>query len=224
MLTDTLASLPSAEDYSSQSGIHPLIAQRRTRRAFSSRLVEPETLRTLLEAARWAPSSMNEQPWRFIIARREKPPEFERLLQCLLEFNIRWAQHAPVLMLAIAKLSFTATGEGNRHALYDVGQAMAALTYQASAFSLTVSQMAGFDVQKARGLYSIPSDYEPVVAAAIGYHGDPAILPAKLQQKELAPRRRNSTEGFAFESEWGRPADWGNQAGVAASSVHEGDF
>jgi nitroreductase len=214
MQSDALTSLPSAEENSAQANhLHPLIAQRRTRRAFSSRLVEPTTLRTLVEAARWAPSSMDEQPWRFIIARREKPGEFARLLQCLMEFNIRWAQHAPILMLTVAKLNFTASGEGNRHAFYDVGQAMAALTYQASALALTVSQMAGFDVQKACGLYSIPPDYEPIVAAAIGYHGDPTVLPEKLQRKELAPRRRNSVEGLVFEGEWGRSPDWANQSG-----------
>jgi nitroreductase len=208
-----VTSPPLAEEGSAKEKIHPLIAQRRTRRAFSSRFVEPQTLRTLLEAARWAPSSMNEQPWRFIIARREKAEEFERLLHCLLEFNIRWAKHAPILMLTVAKLNFTIGGESNRHAFYDVGQAMAALTCQASAVSLTVSQMAGFDVQKARSVYSIPPDYDPVVAAAIGYHGDPAILPEKLQQKEFAPRRRNSAEEFVFESEWGRPADCTKQSG-----------
>jgi nitroreductase len=192
--------------------LHPLIAQRRTRRAFSSRVVEPDTLRSLLEAARWAPSSRNEQPWSFIVATREKPPEFVRLLECLLDFNIRWAQHARILMLAVAKLNLTETGESNRHAFYDVGQAIAAMTYQGSAFGLSVSQMAGFDIQKARSVFSIPLDHAPVVAVAIGYPGNPAILPEKLRQKELAPRRRNSVEKFVFENKWGEPADWTKQS------------
>jgi nitroreductase len=208
MPNDTFVAPMLAEEISDRADLHPLIAQRRTRRAFSSRLVEPETLRTLLEAARWAPSSMNEQPWRFLIATREKPAEFGRVLNCLLDFNIRWAQHAPVLMLAVAKLNFTSTGEGNRHALYDVGQAMAALTFQASVLALSVSQMAGFDVQKARSVFSIPADFEPLVAAAIGYPGDPTLLPEKLQQKELVSRRRNSTGEFVFENKWGQPAEW----------------
>jgi nitroreductase len=205
---------PLARETPAQTGIHPLIAQRRTCRAFSSRLVEPATLKSLLEAARSAPSSMNEQPWRFIIATREKPAEFERLLQCLLEFNIRWAQHAPVLMLAVAKLNFTVSGENNRHAFYGVGQAMAALTYQAIASGLSVCQMAGFEISKARSVFSIPLDYEPVVAAAIGYQGDPAALPEKLQQKELASRKRNSLEEFVFESTWGQPACRQEQPGT----------
>jgi nitroreductase len=210
MPNDTSAP-PLIEEIPARIEISPLIAERRTCRAFSSRLVEPAMLKSLLEAARSAPSSMNEQPWRFIIATRDKP-EFERLLQCLLEFNIRWAQHAPVLMLAVAKLNFTANGESNRHAFYGVGQAMAALIYQAIASGLNVCQMAGFDISKARSVFSIPSDYEPVVAAAIGYQGDPATLPEKLQQKELASRQRNSLQEFVFESTWGQPADWNEQS------------
>jgi len=208
MPSDTFIAPSSVDEPSSRSDLHPLIAQRRTCRAFSSRLVESDTLRSLLEAARWAPSSMNEQPWRFIVAKREKPTEFQRLLECLLEFNVRWAQHAPVLMLVVAKLDFTVSGQDNRHAFYDVGQAMAALTYQARALNLNVCQMAGFDVQKARRVFDIPPDHEPVVATAIGYQGDPTILPQRLQQKEMAPRRRNPVEEFVFENKWGLPAAW----------------
>jgi nitroreductase len=208
MSSDVFIVPSSVDEPSSRWELHPLIAQRRTCRAFSSRLVESDMLRKLFEAARWAPSSMNEQPWSFIVATREKPNEFQRLLECLLEFNVRWAQHAPVLMLAAARLNFAASGEDNRHALYDLGQAMAALTYQATASGLTACQMAGFDVQKAHNVFSIPANYEPVVAAAIGYQGHLAILPEKLQQKELAPRRRNSVEEFVFEAKWGQPADW----------------
>ena len=208
MPSNTLGAKSMIEETSSQADLHPLITQRRTRRAFSARLVEPDTLRILLEATRWTPSSMNEQPWSFIVAKRDKPTEFQRLLQCLLEFNVLWAQHAPVLMLAVAKLNFAGNGQPNRHAFYDVGQAMAALTYQAIASGLNVCQMAGFDVQKARGVFSIPANHEPVVAAAVGYQGDSGTLPEKLQLKEQAPRRRSSLEQFVFENRWGQPADW----------------
>jgi nitroreductase len=189
-----------------ECAIHPLLAQRRTLRAFCERRVEPETLRLILEAARVAPSSMNEQPWNFIIATRENELEFNRLLGCLLEFNLRWAQLAPVLLLSVARLTFTSTGEPNRHALHDVGQAMASLTFQASACGLAVCQMAGFDIEKARQEFSIPANHEPVVAAAIGYPGDPRSLPEKLQRKTLAAQHRKSTEEFVFESIWGKSA------------------
>jgi nitroreductase len=206
MPTETMTPQFSAEEASPPPEIHPLLAQRRTQRAFSSRLIEPAILRSLFEAARWAPSSMNEQPWSFILAARQNSTEFERLLGCLMDFNVPWAQHAPLLLVAVAKSNFSANGERNRHAFYDLGHAVAALTYQAIASGLSVCQMAGFDVQKARTVFSIPADHEPVVVVAIGYHGDPAILPEKTRQKELAPRRRNSLDRFVFEGKWGQPA------------------
>jgi nitroreductase len=188
--------------------IHPLLAQRRSQRAFSSKPVEPEKLSTLLEAARWAPSSFNEQPWSFIVTTRQNKPAFELLLGCLLEYNVRWAQHAPVLILSVARLTLASSGEPNRHALHDVGQATASLTFQANSCGLTVCQMAGFDVEKARDAFSIPPDHEPVAVAAIGYPGDPTGLPEKLRQKELTPQQRKPFQDFVFEGRWGVPAAW----------------
>jgi len=188
--------------------IHPLIAGRRSIRAFASTSVEPETLASLMEAARWAPSSMNEQPWRFIVAKKENKPDFDRLLGCLVEFNVQWAQHAPVLLLSVAKLTFESTGELNRHAFHDVGQAIANLTFQATVAGLVAHQIAGFDVEKARREFSIPQDYEPVAAAAVGYPGNPASLPEKLRNKDLSPRKRKPLTTFVFESGWGHSAGW----------------
>jgi nitroreductase len=191
--------------------IHPLLAERRSLRAFSTRRVEPPTLVRLLEAARWAPSCMNEQPWSFIVATERNQTEFERLLGCLMEFNAQWARRAPVLILSVARLSFESNGESNRHALHDVGQAMAGLTVQATVAGLVVHQMGGFDVEKARHEFSIPAGYEPVAVAAIGYPGDPAALSDKLRQRELAARKRKSLEDFVFEGGWGRAAAWMRQ-------------
>src|SRR5580704_16942180 len=108
MPDDTLTPAPSVDDNGAQPELHPLIAQRSTRRAFSSKLVEPQVLKSLLEAARWAPSSMNEQPWSFIVATRQNTVELDRLLGCLLDFNVGWAQHAPVLLLAVARSTLSA--------------------------------------------------------------------------------------------------------------------
>jgi nitroreductase len=188
--------------------IHPLIAGRRSTRAFASTSVEPETLASLLEAARWAPSCMNEQPWSFIVATKANKSDFDRLLGCLLEFNVLWAQHAPVLLLSVAKLTFELTGERNRHAFHDVGQAVANLTFQATVSRLVVHQMAGFDVEKARLEFSIPQDCEPVAAAAIGYPGNSAELPEKLRKRDANPRKRKPLTNFVFEGGWGRPAAW----------------
>jgi nitroreductase len=193
---------------SSDYPIHPLLAERRSLRAFSPRTVEPEILGSLLEAARWAPSCANEQPWGFIVAVKDDSPNFDRLLSCLIEFNLEWAQHAPVLVLSIARMIFQSTGKPNRYAFHDVGQAIASLTVQATSSGLVVHQMAGFDVEKARREFSIPQDHEPVAVAAIGYSGNPAELPEKLRQKELAPRHRKPLVDFVFDGGWGRSIPW----------------
>ena len=207
MRTDT-SELSLEKEQACEHSIHPLLAQRRSWKAFSPRLIEPEILDHLFEAARWAPSCMNEQPWSFIVATKQNPSEFERLLGCLHEFNIRWAQHAAALLLSVAKLTFTSNGEPNNHALHDLGQAIASLTFQASACGLTVCQMAGFDVEKARQIFSIPLDHAPVAVAAIGYPGSVDSLPDKLRQKMLAPRQRKPAEKFIFEGSWGQSPIW----------------
>ena len=186
--------------------IHDLIKQRWSPRAFSSRLVEPEKILSLLEAARWAPSSRNAQPWRFIITTRENPTEFERLLNCLKEGNIRWARCAPVLMVSVAQLHFERDDQPNRHAFHDVGLALANLMTQATALGLYTHPMGGFQRDKVRETYQIPETYEPVVAIAIGYLGDPERLPEDLREREAAARRRKPVSEFVFAERWGQTA------------------
>jgi nitroreductase len=195
------------EQKTSDYSIHPLITGRRSTRAFAPRSVETQTLAGLMEAARWAPSSMNQQPWSFVVATKANKSDFDRLLGCLLEFNVQWAQHAPVLLLSVAALRFE-SAEVNRHAFHDVGQAIANLTFQAATAGLVVHQIAGFDVGKARREFSIPQDYEPVAVAAIGYPGDSAELSDKLRKKDASPRKRKPLAHFVFEGAWGNSADW----------------
>ncbi len=185
--------------------IHDLLRRRWSPRAFSDRLVEPEKLRSLLEAARWAPSSFNEQPWAYLVATRNDPEEYARLLSVLVEGNIAWAHRAPVLMLSLAKLNFERNGKPNRHAFHDVGLASANLVTQATALGLAVHQMAGFQVEKARELYGIPAGWEPVAAIALGYPGETDSLPEPIRQRELAPRTRKPLEQFVFTGRWGQP-------------------
>ncbi len=187
-----------------QYPIHDLIKRRWSPRAFSDRPVEPDTLRSLLEAARWAPSSNNEQPWNFIVATKDNQTEFSQLLSCLVEGNSLWAQHAPVLMVSVARMSFEDDGKPNRHAFHDVGQAVANLIVQATALGLAVHQMAGFHPDKVRELYGVPKEFEPVAAIALGYPGDPQSLPDKLRTRELAPRERKHIAKFVFTGRWGR--------------------
>jgi nitroreductase len=186
-------------------GIHELLEKRFSPYAFSSRAVEPEKLHKLLEAARSAPSSYNEQPWRFVVATRQYPEAFERLLQTIIERNREWARHAPMLVLSVAKLDFTHNGQPNRHALYDVGQAAAYLTFQATALGLYVHQMAGFEAGKARQLLNIPEGYEPVAMMAVGYLGDPEPVPDVPRRHERPARARKPLDSLFFEGNWGEP-------------------
>ncbi len=188
-----------------QYPIHDLLRRRWSPRAFAERMVEPEKLRSLFEAARWAPSCFNAQPWRFVIATRDVSAEHERLLNCLVEGNRAWAHRVPVLILSVAKLTFD-DGSPNRHAWHDVGLAVENLIVQATAFGLAVHQMAGFDAGKARTEVKLPDGFEPVAMIAVGYPGDPSMLPEKLHQKELASRARKPSRDFVFAGDWGKPA------------------
>ena len=187
-----------------QYPIHDLLQRRWSPRAFSDRAVAPDTLRSLWEAARWVASCFNEQPWSFIVATKEDPKDFSRLLSCLVQGNITWAQHAPVLMVSVAKTHFDQDGSPNPHAWHDVGQAAANLTVQATALGLFVHQMAGILPDKIRELYQIPDQYEPVAGIAMGYPGNPDSLPEALRKKELAPRIRRAIHEFVFSGRWGQ--------------------
>ena len=186
--------------------VHELIAKRHSGRAFSSQPVDAATIGSLLEAARWAASSSNEQPWSFLVTQKETPSGYDRLLGCLVEFNVRWAQRAPVLILSVARHNFVATGKPNRHAFHDVGQASANLALQATALGLMAHPVAGFDVEKARNEFAIPEGFDPVAVIAAGYPGDPASLSDKLRERELAPRQRKAMRDFVFSGSWGNPA------------------
>jgi nitroreductase len=183
-----------------------LIAERWSPRAFSDKPVAPEVLGSLFEAARWSPSSSNEQPWAYIVATKDDADNFAKLVSMLVRSNVSWAQHAPVLALAVAKLTFEKTGTTNRNALYDVGAASAYLTIEATSRGLFVHQMAGYDPDKARQVFEIPAGWEPIAAMAIGYPGDPESLPQPLRDRELAPRTRKPISAFVMSGSWGKKA------------------
>jgi nitroreductase len=193
---------PAATDIS----LHELIRNRWSPRAFAEKSVPAEDLRSLFEAARWAPSSNNEQPWAYLVATKEDPENFAKMLGVLVEFNAAWAKNAPVLGLSVAHLKTARDGKLNRVALHDVGSASAQLTSEANARGLQVHQMAGFDADKACHAFTIPPDWEPVAAMAIGYPGDPESLPEKLRERELAPRTRKPLTEFVMTGGWGHTA------------------
>ena len=177
-------------------------------RAFADRPVEPEKMRRMLEAARWTMSSYNEQPWRYMVASRHEDPEaYERLLGCLVEGNQSWAKHAPVLMLAFYKKTFSGRDRENRCAPHDLGAASAALTFQATAMDLYVHQMAGIHKDIARETYDVPDDFEPMTGLAVGYLGAPTLLNEKQQTSEQAPRSRKALDTLVFGDNWAEPSD-----------------
>ncbi len=187
-----------------QFPIHNLLKHRWSPRSFADRDVDPAILRSLFEAARWAASSYNGQPWSFIIATRSEPEAFQRVLSCFVEFNVGWAKNAPVIGISVARLNFEHNGSPNRHSYHDVGQAMANLALEAVANGLQLHQMAGIAVDKAREALAIPEGYDPVAGFALGYPGEPQELPDHLRDRELAPSERKTADSFVFDGQWGK--------------------
>src|SRR5690606_16471574 len=183
--------------------IHDLIARRWSPYAFADRPVSDADLRSLFEAARWAASSYNEQPWSYIVAAKGEPDGFERLLSCLVEGNQAWAAAAPVLALGCTSLQFTRNGKPNAAAVHDLGLASASLTLEATARGLFVHQMIGILPDRARELYRIPEGVLPLTGLANVHDADPQAVQEKYRERELAPRSRKPLAGFVFGGEWG---------------------
>jgi nitroreductase len=188
--------------------VHQIVRERWSPRAFSEQAVAPEVLHSLFEAARWAPSSSNLQPWAYIVGTKDDKENFEKVLSTLVEFNQGWAKNAPVLALSVAQVKNPKDGASNRWAFHDVGSASAQLTIEANSRGLYVHQMAGLDPEKARKVFQIPEGWEAVAAIAIGYPGDPATLPEKLRERELAPRARKPLSEFVMTGGWGHTASF----------------
>jgi nitroreductase len=186
--------------------ISELIAERWSPYAFDNRLVPDADLRSLFEAARWAPSSYNEQPWSYIVATRDNSEQFQRLLSCLVDANQVWAKAAPVLALGVVSLRFARNAKDNRAAVHDLGLASGNLVLEATARGLFVHQMIGILPDRAREIYGIPEGYEAWTGLAIGYRGDPTSLPDPLRERERTPRQRKSLQEFVFNGKWGNPS------------------
>ncbi|MDX1683129.1 MAG: nitroreductase family protein [Phycisphaeraceae bacterium] len=182
------------------------IAERWSPRAFTDQPVEPEKLGRLFEAARWSASSYNEQPWRFIVTTRDDPDAHARAVDCLVEKNAAWAQHAPVLFFTVAARKFSRNGKPNRVAEHDVGLAMGNLSIQATAEGLVVHQMAGIEIPKVRVAFNIPDGFDPVAACAVGYQGEPEDLPEEwMREAEGEKRSRKPLSEIVFGADWETP-------------------
>ncbi|OAI17877.1 MULTISPECIES: nitroreductase family protein [Methylomonas] len=184
--------------------IHPLIAQRWSPRAFApDRPVSAEDLTALLEAARWAPSCFNDQPWRFVVCDKSTHPDaWARALEIINDKNRLWARHAPVLILSVAMANFNHNGQANRWAMYDTGAAALNLCLQAGALGLASHQMGGFDAAAARQAFGLPEHCTPMAMLAIGYQADAEELPEEFRTAELAVRSRAELRQRAYFGHW----------------------
>ena len=187
-------------------GVLDVVLRRWSPRAFSDKAVSSADLRRIFEAARWAASSNNEQPWRFLLG-RSGDETYRKIFDSLVEFNQTWVKSAPILVLSAGKKIFTPNGNPNRHALHDTGAATANLALEATALGLHAHHMAGFDAGRARASFAIPEEYEIAAVTAIGYLGDPDALPEGLRKREEAPRTRKPLEEFVFSS-WEAPSNF----------------
>jgi len=200
------AALESKKHAPLTPGVADLFLHRWSPRTFADRAVSPEDLKRMFEAARWAASSFNEQPWRFLVGRKGDAT-YKKIFEALVEFNQSWAKNAPVLIFSMGKSTFAHNGTPNYHALHDTGAATANLALQATALGLHTHSMAGFDHDKIRSSFSIPTDYQLGAVTALGYLGDASVLPDALKTMETAPRVRKSLKEFVF-SEWEQPAQF----------------
>jgi nitroreductase len=186
----------------------PAILGRWSPRSFADRDVSLADLKKIFEAAHWAASSYNEQPWRFLVCPRNSLT-YKKIFETLVVQNQAWAGSAPVLILGVTKTKFSHNDAPNRVALYDLGAAASYLTLQASALGLACHQMAGFDPEAARQAFAIPEDYAIGAVIALGYQGEPAALSnERLVAQETAPRTRKNLSEFVF-SAWDEPANLG---------------
>jgi nitroreductase len=185
------------------NAVEEAILGRRSPRSFDAKDVPATDLKKIFEAARWAASSFNEQPWVFFVGKRGDKT-YQRIFDSLVEFNQGWAKSAPVLILSIASKKFAKNGQPNAYVLHDTGAATAYLTLQAFALGLHTHSMGGFDKDKARAAFTIPDEYEMGAVTALGYHGDGSELPEDLKKMETAPRERKPLEAIAL-AEWGEP-------------------
>jgi nitroreductase len=192
----------------SVEGVVPIILERWSPRAFEDRYVNPADLKKVFEAARWAPSSYNEQPWRYLMGQRESPT-WNKIFSTLVPTNQHWAQNASVLILGAAKIRFSHNDSPNYYAVHDLGAADVLITLQAAALGLVTHQMAGFDQAKAREVFAIPESYAVGSVMALGYQAEPATLPnERFQSQEQMPRSRKPLSEIVFTA-WDYPADLG---------------
>lgn len=207
-MTQSIAEVNRIKHAPEVEGVLPIFHSRWSPRSFADREVSHADLAKVFEAARWAASSFNEQPWRFLVGTRGSDT-YKKIHDSLVPFNQMWAASAPVLILGVAKTKFSHNDTPNRVAFYDLGAAASYLTLEAAALGLATHQMAGFDPDIARKAFGVPEEYTFGAVIALGYQDEPEKLPnEQFKSQETAPRTRKPLKEFVF-SAWEKPADIG---------------
>ncbi len=184
-----------------QTPVSQIIRSRWSARAFADRPIEPAVMEQLFEAASWAASSMNEQPWMFLFAHRADSARFERFLRCLSAGNQPWAAKAAVLVLSLSRKNFTRDGQPNRHHLFDTGAAVTTMLLEAIQNDIYGHIMGGFDMEKTINEFGVDTQkYEIAVFIALGYLGQPDQLDEPYRSRELTARTRKKVSEFVLES------------------------
>jgi nitroreductase len=185
-----MSKLPNAEQHrKADYPIEPLFLRRWSPRAMSGEPLTEHEIMSLFEAARWAPSTYNEQEWRFLYARRDTP-QFPIFVDLLMEANQAWCKQAAVLCVVIARKTFTRNGKSNPVHVFDAGSAWENLAFQAAAMGLVSHGMAGFDFEKARTVLKVPDHFAVCAMFAVGRHGNPDDLPPEIREREKISGRR----------------------------------
>jgi nitroreductase len=194
-MTQTLMDLQAIKEADTQNDIHPLIRKRWSARAFSDQVIDDATMQQLFEAASWAPSSMNEQPWKYMYAHKSDPT-FQDFFECLLAGNKLWNDNASVLILSLAQKQFSNNANDNRHAWHDVGAANTLLLLQAADLNIFGHQLGGFDREKTIETFNLPENLEPVCFISLGYLGDVERLKEPFKTREFVKRTRKNISEF----------------------------
>jgi len=196
-MTQTLMDLQAIKEADTQNDIHPLIRKRWSARAFSDQVIDDATMQQLFEAASWAPSSMNDQPWKYMYAHKSDPT-FQDFFECLLAGNKLWNDNASVLILSLAQKQFSNNANDNRHAWHDVGAANTLLLLQAADLNIFGHQLGGFDREKTIETFNLPENLEPVCFISLGYLGDVERLKEPFKTREFVKRTRKNISEFVI--------------------------
>jgi nitroreductase len=182
--------------------LHDLLEKRYSPRAFNPEKVpSKEEIELLFKAAQWAPSSYNDQPWRFMYALNTDKKQFEKLMEPLVDFNKEWVKMAPLLVLTMARKHYD-NGKPHEHSHHDLGLAMGQMCIQASAMGMYMHHMSGFDPNIARELFNVPDELDIVTYVAIGFLGDKNNLPDYIAKMEDKVKTRKDFDELIFKGDW----------------------